>query len=310
MADTVTRGACPLCAGRELAPQPRPAHTIGGTLGALPGLGVVRCRRCGFDFVDPRPADALLTAFYQAQDYTAHEPVDDAAAVRRARQQLDAITAAAGRLDGAAVLDIGCGGGQLLAQARGRGARPTGVDVAAHAHAACRALGIEVVDRVEALGGRRFDGIVMSHVLEHVPDVPATLAQCRASLAPGGWLCLEVPNIASLRARASVPAVTRLGADERYRAFPIHLSYFSPATLGRALADAGFTVAAMTTAGLGVDALVPRRDAAPPATKTASSPEPPTSPPRGLKARARAWLKHAYFGRLLGENLITIARPA
>ena len=66
------------------------------------------------------------------------------------------------------------------------------------------------------------------------------------------WLCVEVPNVASLRARMSTSFTRgRLGADERHRAFPIHLSYFSPDTLARALTGAGFEIILLRTAGGG-----------------------------------------------------------
>ena len=251
--------------------------------------------------------------------------------------------------EGSRVLDLGCGGGQLLAAARARGAIPCGVDVAAHALAARRRRGIEVATSLDALGDRRFDGVAMSHVLEHVPDVRATLARVRALLVPGGWLCLEVPNVASLRARLSSPLLSRVGADERYRAFPIHLSYFAPDTLRRACADAGLAIVAMTTNGLGIDALIPRRepdaDADPdpdpvpdpdpdsdpvPDPDSDSVPDPdsdsdpvpdpvpdpdpdpipdPVPDPARRGSSLRRLLKQLYFGSLLGENLVAVARP-
>jgi SAM-dependent methyltransferase len=364
-AHSVRRGRCAICGGAQLDALPVPRQTVGGPIAEIAGLGLVRCRGCGFEMVEPRPDDLALAAFYAAQDYTAHEPVDDSAAQRRAVGQLEAVAEAGGVLAGARVLDVGCGGGQLLAAARQRGAAEVcGVDPAAHAHEACRRQGLEVVPQLDDLGARRFDGIVMSHVLEHVPDVLATLAELRELLRPGGWLCLEVPNRSSLRAQLSAPAVTRLGADERHRAFPIHLSYFTPATLRRALVSSGFEVVASTTAGLGVDALVPARlkerarqaedgrragssrgaearpgagagaasastagaasasasaagvGAASASTGAASassapaSSAPSASASSGLLAAAKGQAKRWYFGSLLGENLIVVARVA
>jgi hypothetical protein len=174
---------------------------------------------------------------------------------------------------GQSVLDVGCGGGQLLSAARERGAVPCGFDVAVHAQEACRALGIEVVARIEDLGRRTFDGAVMSHMLEHVGDVGGVLRQLRDRTS---WLCIEVPNVTSLRARLSTSLTrARFGADERHRAFPIHLSYFSPATLRRALDDAGYDVVAMRTAGGG-----------------------------------KAAVKRAFHQARLGENLLAVARVA
>ncbi len=157
----------------------------------------------------------------------------------------------------------------------------------------------------------------MSHVLEHVPDVLSTLVELRERLAAGGWLCLEVPNRASLRARMSPPLVTRLGADERHRAFPIHLSYFTPETLRQALGVSGFVVAAMTTAGLGVNALWPRwakrEDGAAPRAGAAVAEQKPgaasSSAVSAIRTKLRAAAKRRYFEALLGENLIAVARP-
>jgi SAM-dependent methyltransferase len=259
-----------MCSGRSLDALPVPRRTVGGRFADDARLGLAHCRRCRFEFVNPRPDAAALADFYAAHDYTAHEPVDDAAAVRRARIQLDVIEAAVGPVRGQAILDVGCGGGQLLAAARTRGAVPCGYDVAVHAQAACRALGIEVVARIEDLGRRTFDGAVMSHVLEHVGDVGGVLRQLRERAR---WLCIEVPNVRSLRARMSNGVTrARFGADERHRAFPIHLSYFSPATLRRALDDAGYDVVAMRTAGGG-----------------------------------QAALKRAFHQARLGENLVAVA---
>ena len=325
----IRRGACGLCEGAQLRPLPVPRARVGGALGAMTGLGLVRCAGCGMEQVEPRPSDAALAAFYQGQDYTAHEPVDDAAARRRAAGQLAAIERAGGPVSGARVLDVGCGGGQLLVAARTAGARVCGVDPAAHAHAACRRQGIEVVASVDALGEQIFDGIVMSHVLEHVPDVLAQLAQLRRLLSPGGWLCLEVPNRGSLRAQASPRWMTRLGADERHRAFPAHLWYFTPTTLTRALQHSGFAVALMTTAGLGVEALAPswlgarlgqRKGAARPAPRAVggeahAEAEAGSASPRAaasaasVRSRVRSELKRRYFDALLGENLLVVARP-
>jgi SAM-dependent methyltransferase len=105
----------------------------------------------------------------------------------------------------AELLDIGCGGGNLLAALREAGfARLRGVDVDQAAVAAARSRGLEVqlIESLPAfLGGHpaAFDVAVMSHVLEHLPkhEIIGTLRLVRSALRPGGRLFLMVPNAQS-----------------------------------------------------------------------------------------------------------------
>lgn len=46
----------------------------------------------------------------------------------------------------------------------------------------------------ELVGEDRFDYVVASHVIEHTPDIIAFLNECRQILAPGGVVCLVVPD--------------------------------------------------------------------------------------------------------------------
>jgi predicted SAM-dependent methyltransferase len=38
-----------------------------------------------------------------------------------------------------------------------------------------------------------FDGVVMSHVLEHIADQPAVLREAARTVRPGGWIEVTVP---------------------------------------------------------------------------------------------------------------------
>jgi hypothetical protein len=58
-------------------------------------------------------------------------------------------------------------------------------------------------------------------------------ARVRTWLRPGGLLGLTLPNVASFAARA-------MGRHWFYYAAPDHVHYFTPATIRRCLADAGF----------------------------------------------------------------------
>ncbi len=110
-----------------------------------------------------------------------------------------------------------------------------GVDFDAAAVAQARARGLRV--HAGALEAQRypdahFDAIGMSHVLEHLPEPLATLAECRRLLRPGARLVLATPNATSLGHR-------RFGRDWRGLETPRHLQVFTAAALRRVLEHAG-----------------------------------------------------------------------
>jgi SAM-dependent methyltransferase len=96
------------------------------------------------------------------------------------------------------LVEIGCGAGSLLAELRERAAAPEldGFDLSAPAVEIARSHGtpgvrVEVFDGVRVpAGDDAYDLAVLSHVLEHVPDPPALLAEA-ARLA--AWVLVEVP---------------------------------------------------------------------------------------------------------------------
>ncbi|MEN8376352.1 MAG: methyltransferase domain-containing protein [Gemmatimonadota bacterium] len=84
-----------------------------------------------------------------------------------------------------------------------------------------------------------FDGIWCSHVLEHVPDDGAAMAEFFRVLAPGGWAVIGVPIAAP--ETFEDPSVT--SPSERLRLFgqEDHVRRYGPDVIGR-LRGAGFAV--------------------------------------------------------------------
>lgn len=104
---------------------------------------------------------------------------------------------------GGAVLDYGCGYGDLTAAiARTRPVRGVDVDPARVAFAAaeyapvvfeaCRPDGLDFPDA-------SFDAVVSSVVIPFVPDPAAYLRECRRVLRPGGHLILTCKNVEVVR---------------------------------------------------------------------------------------------------------------
>ena len=79
---------------------------------------------------------------------------------------------------------------------------------------------------------RRFDAIILFHVLEHLSAPCEVLQHCEQALKPGGTLIVAVPNARSWQARIFGPTWFHLDV-------PRHLYHFSPASLSRALERVG-----------------------------------------------------------------------
>ncbi len=146
---------------------------------------------------------------------------------------------ARGNLRPQSVLDVGCGDGALLAELsrRGFGGTLTGLELSGAAVAIARAR--PGIHRVEQFDGSRlpaqageYDLGILSHVLEHVPDPTALLAEvaraCRA-------VVIEVPLEANVSARR---ASKRAHADEIG-----HLRSLARSAARAIVADAGLRVA-------------------------------------------------------------------
>jgi SAM-dependent methyltransferase len=129
-------------------------------------------------------------------------------------------------------LDFGCGTGGLVRYLRERGvAEALGFDESPVTEEV-RLQGIPVLNAedLHAQAGS-FDVVSAIEVLEHTLDPVAELRQMRNLLRPGGLLVYTTGN-----ARPYAHRLTRW----RYIVPDIHISFFEPRTLERALAAAGF----------------------------------------------------------------------
>lgn len=102
------------------------------------------------------------------------------------------------------LLDIGCGHGLLLDEARKRGYDPMGLEVSAASAAFGRtAFELDIREQtVEELDDdERFDVITLIDVLEHLANPLGTIDRCQKLLSPNGVLCVVTPNPSSRTAR-------------------------------------------------------------------------------------------------------------
>jgi O-antigen chain-terminating methyltransferase len=134
------------------------------------------------------------------------------------------------------VVEIGCGRGELLELLRDEDISAYGVEIDPDFVAVCEEKGLEVVQgegvsHLEALDEGAVDGVVASHVIEHLTsDQLWRLVTASAEkLADGGILILETPNPESL-----------LAGSINFHRDPTHVRPVHPDTLSFLCESAGF----------------------------------------------------------------------
>jgi 2-polyprenyl-3-methyl-5-hydroxy-6-metoxy-1,4-benzoquinol methylase len=210
----------------------------------LDTLSVQRCARCGF------LASELAsngTIGYAEVDDTAYEAA--IGALRRA-QAAEVLRFTRPHVPEGDWLDVGCGPGFLLAEARAAGFRVIGIEPDAKAAALARErLGADAVRHdVFREAADPADVVSTLDVLEHVPlaDLPDFATRVRRTLRDGGAWVIKVPSseglffrIAhALRLRTQIERLWQLGHE-----FP-HTVYFDRRTLTAFLERHGFAVVA------------------------------------------------------------------
>ena len=152
-------------------------------------------------------------------------------------------------LEGAqSVLELGCADGRMTEHLARVAPDLTAVDGSlAYVEAVRGRLpGIEVVHALfeEFDPGKRFDVVILGHVLEHVAAPVDLLRRASALVAPGGRLIVSVPNADSLHRQAGVAmgmlaSVTELNeADLRIG----HRRVYTPSALAADVTSAGLEV--------------------------------------------------------------------
>jgi 2-polyprenyl-3-methyl-5-hydroxy-6-metoxy-1,4-benzoquinol methylase len=229
----------------------------GRSRGRKNGFQMLSCRRCATLYA-ARDAEGPVQDY---DDYYAGQSVDVPAFVGG---RLDEIVATfepyrkENRL-----LDVGFGAGSFLEAAARAGWKPFGVEVSRSAVENVSGRGFEVFCgefEEAAYPEGHFDVVIVSEVLEHVPDPRALLRESARVLRPGGLLWATTPHGRGLSARL-------LGVGWSNVCPPEHLHLFSVASVRRLLAETGFRQVEVATHGVNpfeiIHGLRPRRAARP-----------------------------------------------
>jgi len=204
---------------------------------------IVQCQSCSLVYLRTHPDEEATMLYYQqyADDHSHMRLPKNFEDIRSSglrrdyfMQELLNYVKPPGNL-----LDIGCGWGAFLANAREKGFTPYGVDVCHKAaNFASTVLGIPTVcDQLDdcQFTEAMFDVLVVIHTLEHLMSPAAALDRMRKILKPGGVLAGIVPNIGGF---------CSLTMKEKWQWLDenTHYVHFTPETLKATLEKHGFEV--------------------------------------------------------------------
>ena len=229
--------ACPVCSASGPFDSPFAAEPY----------HLFRCPGCGLVFIHPLPDGEELDGLYDESYYGKGR--------RKFSGVLEALIAALTFLKwkrlrpflgpGGRLLDIGCGRGTLVGLARAAGFEAYGLE--RHFPGAPFSPNIFYHDLTECkFPERHFQGVVLWHVLEHLPSPVTTLQEIHRLLEPGGWLSVAVPNFGGAQARAS-------GKDWFHLDLPRHFWQYELPVLEKTLEGVGFTISRRSTLSLEYD---------------------------------------------------------
>lgn len=236
---------CPVCNGNAFAPGP---EVFDDRYGEPNRYQLACCSGCGHIATAPRLREpdlpTLYGTFYPRKGIGANDVSHEAAKVKR---QFAALlrwwngTDNQGQYNvcaGETMLDVGCGSGVSLLEAKALGATAYGIEADPNVKPIAAALGLNIHFgslQDQPFPEQLFDLIVMNQVIEHLPAPDLALQTLSERLMPGGRMILVFPNTASLWRRLS-------GNRWINWHIPYHLHHFDRASFARMARRCGLTV--------------------------------------------------------------------
>ena len=217
------------------------------------------CRQDKFGKIYPRPTADDVPKFYSLDSYYTHQSPqekngrhDKSGFFQRLRHHLawrfdfgnelgtNDLSELA-RRGARSILDVGCGNGTRLQEAAAAGFETVaGIEPDPISREIAVSRGFNVYSGTAEnppaeLSDRKFDVIVLMHVLEHTLDPQEAINSLRRMLNPSGCLIVETPNNLAAGCRLA-------GKCWAWLDVPRHLNFFCSKSLQRLLENAGLNI--------------------------------------------------------------------
>jgi len=243
--------SCPLCGSplsslvQKEPASPDPARSAAYTQRLV---NLVICLDCTFMYVERDFDESYVNGFYEDQAgggyelckehfFWWHEAMKDSN-----RLILSLLLSLVGPANSRRLLDVGCGAGTFLTDARDAGWAVSGLEINAKFPEFCRTeMGLDDV-KVGMISDPPFeegvfDVVAMLDVLEHMYDPVLSVRQCARMLKPGGVLVVKSPNGPMQLRKERLRKM--LGRGDGYVGNIGHLNQFTPKTLSIAFRKGG-----------------------------------------------------------------------
>jgi SAM-dependent methyltransferase len=169
-----------------------------GRYGEMLSAGI--CRHCGLIYASPYFDAKSLASFYGSDQYRQlYDGVDFMELARarlkedRGQEILDLVSTV--KPSGSSVLEIGCAAGWNLATLQRAGYSVHGYEYTKTLVELGREFGLDIHEGGAPDADGQYDVVIISQVLEHVPDFGIFVHQLKRLMKPDGVLYVAVPDI-------------------------------------------------------------------------------------------------------------------
>ncbi|MFN0031194.1 MAG: class I SAM-dependent methyltransferase [Flavobacteriales bacterium] len=205
-------------------------------------VALLKCTDCSLVFCTAIPTTQELTEYYKHYGKT---DFISAITTKRYNTWLDEFEKFRHTNN---LLDIGCGNGFFLSEAKKRRWNVYGTEFSNALVQGCVDNGINMHEGVlteETFGGVIFDVVTSIEVIEHINNPLDEMQMVNGMLRSGGLFYCTTPNW---------NALSRFWLKDQYNiiAYPEHLAYFTPRSLNKLMKRCGFEKLKTETTGISI----------------------------------------------------------
>lgn len=206
---------------------------------------LVKSKKTGFVFCSRIPTETELINHYN--QYTRNNFISPITV----KNYQDLLTSFEPYRKTGRILDIGCGDGYFLEEARKMGWEVYGTEYTDDAIEVCKEKGIQMHQgklTPTNYDADSFDVITSFEVIEHINNPIEEVQNIRSILRKGGIFYLTTPNFNAIERYI-------LKKDYNIITYPEHLSYYTPKTINYLLSNNGFRKKKILTTGISLTRL-------------------------------------------------------